>query len=155
MDVLDHLLKATYTIVAFWAPSGARSRCDTSLHRSSNHIPTIRQSRRRHANRGRPGIMEGHAESWRAFELQWRGRSRHRCGLRWRSNLWVFIPGTHSFMLRFQLNTGEFQAFRDHKIVDVFEEPGSADLTANVDFAYLREAISDLGMLTSPLTSSV
>ena len=29
--------------------------------------------------------------------------------------------------------------------MDVFDEPGSADLTANVDFTYLREALSGLG----------
>lgn len=37
------------------------------------------------------------------------------------------------------------QAFRNHKIVDVFHEPGNSDLTANVDFAYLKEAMGDLG----------
>jgi NADH dehydrogenase [ubiquinone] 1 alpha subcomplex assembly factor 7 len=31
--------------------------------------------------------------------------------------------------------------------VDVFHEPGNCDLTANVDFAYLKEATNDLGML--------
>lgn len=39
------------------------------------------------------------------------------------------------------------QAFRDHKIVDVFHRPGECDLTANVDFAYLIEAVTDIGML--------
>lgn len=37
------------------------------------------------------------------------------------------------------------QAFRNHKIVDVFDQPGSSDLTANVDFAYLREALEGVG----------
>ncbi len=37
------------------------------------------------------------------------------------------------------------QAFRGHQIVDVFDDPGSADLTANVDFAYLAEALSGIG----------
>jgi hypothetical protein len=31
----------------------------------------------------------------------------------------------------------------------VFDEPGSADLTANVDFAYLREAITGSGQSPS------
>lgn len=31
--------------------------------------------------------------------------------------------------------------------MDVFHEPGNCDLTANVDFAYLKEAMNDLGML--------
>jgi len=47
------------------------------------------------------------------------------------------------------------QAFKNHEIVDVFHQPGNSDLTANVDFAYLREAMSDLGILflfpTTPL----
>lgn len=37
------------------------------------------------------------------------------------------------------------QAFRKHKVVEVFDEPGSSDLTANVDFAYLKEAMSQPG----------
>ena len=38
-----------------------------------------------------------------------------------------------------------FQAFKKHKIVDMFETPGQCDLTANVDFAYLKEAMRDAG----------
>jgi len=38
-----------------------------------------------------------------------------------------------------------FRAFKDHKIVDVFHRPGECDLTANVDFAYLKEAVTGLG----------
>lgn len=38
-----------------------------------------------------------------------------------------------------------FRAFKDHKIVDVFSDPGQCDLTANVDFRYLQEAMADLG----------
>lgn len=30
--------------------------------------------------------------------------------------------------------------------MDVFERPGECDLTTNVDFAYLKDAIADLGM---------
>jgi len=29
--------------------------------------------------------------------------------------------------------------------VDVFHKPGECDLTANVDFAYIKEAVSELG----------
>lgn len=36
--------------------------------------------------------------------------------------------------------------------MDVFHEPGNCDLTSNVDFAYLKEAMSDLGMLVILLT---
>jgi NADH dehydrogenase [ubiquinone] 1 alpha subcomplex assembly factor 7 len=39
------------------------------------------------------------------------------------------------------------QAFKDHKIVDIFQHPGECDLTANVDFAYLMEAVADIGKL--------
>ena len=38
-----------------------------------------------------------------------------------------------------------FQGFRNHKIVDIFDEPGSSDLTANVDFTYLSESLSPTG----------
>jgi NADH dehydrogenase [ubiquinone] 1 alpha subcomplex assembly factor 7 len=38
-----------------------------------------------------------------------------------------------------------YQAFKDHKIMDVFHRPGECDLTANVDFAYLKEAFAGLG----------
>lgn len=37
------------------------------------------------------------------------------------------------------------QAFREHKIVDIFHSPGKCDLTANVDFAYLRESLEGVG----------
>ncbi|ORX34147.1 S-adenosyl-L-methionine-dependent methyltransferase [Kockovaella imperatae] len=38
-----------------------------------------------------------------------------------------------------------FRAIRKHEIIDVFDSPGESDLTANVDFAYLREAIEGTG----------
>ncbi|KAG9104808.1 hypothetical protein FRC06_009278 [Ceratobasidium sp. 370] len=38
-----------------------------------------------------------------------------------------------------------FRAFQKHKVVDVFHEPGMCDLTANVDFAYLKEALATAG----------
>lgn len=37
------------------------------------------------------------------------------------------------------------QAFRNHNIVDVFDKPGASDLTANVDFAYLKESLQGTG----------
>ncbi|CUA68493.1 NADH dehydrogenase [ubiquinone] complex I, assembly factor 7 [Rhizoctonia solani] len=40
-----------------------------------------------------------------------------------------------------------FRAFQKHKLVDVFDEPGLCDLTANVDFAYLKEAFGSTGEL--------
>lgn len=52
---------------------------------------------------------------------------------------------TSHLLCRFVL----IQAFKDHKIVDVFHRPGECDLTVNVDFAYLREAAADLGVSLS------
>lgn len=37
--------------------------------------------------------------------------------------------------------TDTFRAFRQHKLFDALCEPGSADLTADVDFSYLRQFI--------------
>ncbi|TFY83799.1 hypothetical protein EWM64_g226 [Hericium alpestre] len=45
-----------------------------------------------------------------------------------------------------------FRAFKNHKITDPFHLPGECDLTANVDFAYLREAIGDTATCHGPLT---
>ncbi|KAG8868806.1 hypothetical protein FRB97_001891 [Tulasnella sp. 331] len=42
-----------------------------------------------------------------------------------------------------------FRGFRAHKVVDIFDEPGSSDLTANVDFGYLAEAMSSSDVATS------
>ncbi|KAG8213262.1 S-adenosyl-L-methionine-dependent methyltransferase [Butyriboletus roseoflavus] len=36
------------------------------------------------------------------------------------------------------------RAFKEHEIVDVFHRPGECDVTANVDFALLKEVLSDL-----------
>lgn len=36
-------------------------------------------------------------------------------------------------------------AIRDHKFVSLLEQPGSADLSAHVDFAALRQAVEELG----------
>ncbi|KAF9453493.1 DUF185-domain-containing protein [Macrolepiota fuliginosa MF-IS2] len=45
-----------------------------------------------------------------------------------------------------------FRAFKQHKIVDVFHRPGECDLTTNVDFAYLKEAMSDLVIPHGPIS---
>jgi len=34
-----------------------------------------------------------------------------------------------------------FRAFKDHNVVDVFHQPGKSDLTTNVDFSLLKEAM--------------
>ncbi|KAH9921907.1 S-adenosyl-L-methionine-dependent methyltransferase [Fomitopsis serialis] len=38
-----------------------------------------------------------------------------------------------------------------HKIVDVFDRPGECDLTVNVDFAYLKEALAGVATPLGPL----
>lgn len=38
--------------------------------------------------------------------------------------------------------TQSFRAFKQHQIVDPLSEPGSADLTANVDFGHLKHALA-------------
>ncbi|TDL16465.1 DUF185-domain-containing protein [Rickenella mellea] len=47
-----------------------------------------------------------------------------------------------------------FQAFREHKIVDIFSRPGQSDLTANVDFAYVKEAMADGVTTHGPISQS-
>jgi len=38
-----------------------------------------------------------------------------------------------------------WQAFRQHKLFDPLIEPGTADLTADVDFKYIANCVSDKG----------
>ena len=38
-----------------------------------------------------------------------------------------------------------FQGFKNHKLLDVLVDPGTADMTANVDFSYLRHAARGKG----------
>ncbi|KAJ6561910.1 S-adenosyl-L-methionine-dependent methyltransferase [Mycena capillaripes] len=47
-----------------------------------------------------------------------------------------------------------FRGFKTHSIVDVFHAPGECDLTANVDFAYLKEAVKDLVPTHGPISQS-
>ncbi|KAI0701907.1 S-adenosyl-L-methionine-dependent methyltransferase [Cerioporus squamosus] len=48
-----------------------------------------------------------------------------------------------------------FRAFKYHKIVDVFYRPGECDLTVNVDFAYLQEAVTDLASHHGPIPQAL
>ncbi|KAH9856636.1 DUF185-domain-containing protein [Lenzites betulinus] len=48
-----------------------------------------------------------------------------------------------------------FRAFKDHKIVDPFHRPGECDLTVNVDFAYLKDATTDLVTHHGPLSQAM
>ncbi|KAG6865980.1 hypothetical protein C0991_009982 [Blastosporella zonata] len=47
-----------------------------------------------------------------------------------------------------------FRAFKDHKVVDVFHQPGKTDLTANVDFALLKQAMGAQVIKHGPITQS-
>lgn len=47
-----------------------------------------------------------------------------------------------------------FRAFRQHKQVDPLVSPGTADLTADVDFGYLRNAVADKTVTYGPVTQA-
>ncbi|KIK55182.1 hypothetical protein GYMLUDRAFT_248977 [Collybiopsis luxurians FD-317 M1] len=46
------------------------------------------------------------------------------------------------------------RGFKDHQVVDIFHRPGECDLTANVDFSYLKESMEDLVPVYGPMTQS-
>ncbi|RUS89136.1 hypothetical protein EGW08_003079 [Elysia chlorotica] len=46
---------------------------------------------------------------------------------------------------------GTFRAFKQHKLHDPLEDPGTADLTADVDFSYLRRYTSDEVSVFGPI----
>ncbi|KAJ4477330.1 S-adenosyl-L-methionine-dependent methyltransferase [Lentinula aciculospora] len=47
------------------------------------------------------------------------------------------------------------RGFKNHEVVDIFHRPGECDLTANVDFAYLKESIQDLVPVYGPMTQNL
>ncbi|XP_026275419.1 protein arginine methyltransferase NDUFAF7, mitochondrial isoform X1 [Frankliniella occidentalis] len=47
-----------------------------------------------------------------------------------------------------------FRAFKQHQQVDPLVSPGTADLTADVDFTYLRNAVSDKALAFGPVSQS-
>ncbi|GAA5839478.1 hypothetical protein JCM11251_002736 [Rhodosporidiobolus azoricus] len=47
-----------------------------------------------------------------------------------------------------------WRGFRKHQVVDPLSEPGHTDLTANVDFSYLAEAMSDFATTHGPIPQS-
>ncbi|GAA5900692.1 hypothetical protein JCM6882_000941 [Rhodosporidiobolus microsporus] len=47
-----------------------------------------------------------------------------------------------------------WRGFRKHQVVDPLTEPGHTDLTANVDFSYIAEAMSDFATTHGPLPQS-
>ncbi|KAK3541931.1 hypothetical protein QTP86_008175 [Hemibagrus guttatus] len=48
--------------------------------------------------------------------------------------------------------TDTFRGFKEHKLHDVLEAPGSADLTADVDFSYLRKMAGEAVVCFGPIT---
>ena len=44
-----------------------------------------------------------------------------------------------------------FRAFKNHQLHDVLKDPGTADLTADVDFSYLKRHINDRTMAYGPV----
>ncbi|XP_076874188.1 protein arginine methyltransferase NDUFAF7, mitochondrial isoform X2 [Brachyhypopomus gauderio] len=48
--------------------------------------------------------------------------------------------------------TDTFRGFRGHKIHDVLEAPGTADLTADVDFSYVRRMAGEMVACVGPVT---
>ncbi|XP_070578086.1 protein arginine methyltransferase NDUFAF7, mitochondrial-like isoform X2 [Ptychodera flava] len=48
-----------------------------------------------------------------------------------------------------------FRGFRNHKLHDVLTEPGTADLTADVDFAFLRRMVADRAVCHGPISQRV
>ena len=47
-----------------------------------------------------------------------------------------------------------FRAFKEHKLHDVLTDPGSADLTADVDFSYIRRNCSEHTLFYGPETQN-
>lgn len=47
--------------------------------------------------------------------------------------------------------TDTFRGFRQHQLHDALREPGTADLTADVDFAYLRQMVGDRAVTYGPI----
>ncbi|XP_048736959.2 protein arginine methyltransferase NDUFAF7, mitochondrial-like isoform X2 [Ostrea edulis] len=50
--------------------------------------------------------------------------------------------------------TDTFRGFKDHKLYDPLQNPGSADLTADVDFAYLKHCCGDKVKTFGPVTQN-
>lgn len=48
----------------------------------------------------------------------------------------------------------DLQGFKSHSLHDPLSEPGTADLTADVDFAFLKEHVQDKLVTYGPVTQS-
>ncbi|KAL2081843.1 hypothetical protein ACEWY4_021661 [Coilia grayii] len=51
--------------------------------------------------------------------------------------------------------TDTFRGFRGHKLHDVLADPGAADLTADVDFSYLRQVAGNMVACKGPVSQRV
>ncbi|KAH6913130.1 S-adenosyl-L-methionine-dependent methyltransferase [Coprinopsis sp. MPI-PUGE-AT-0042] len=51
-------------------------------------------------------------------------------------------------------HSDSLRAFKAHKMVDLFHEPGQCDITADVDFEYLKEGMGGLVKTHGPLTQA-
>lgn len=50
--------------------------------------------------------------------------------------------------------TDTFRSFKEHKLHDPLKDPGEADLTADVDFSYLRKCIKGKGYTAGPVSQA-
>ena len=96
--------------------------------------------------------LQDRAESWRSYQRQWKERRGLDRRL-WQGSCFGELFPRKSLLFQSAVAPGAealFQAFKDHKIVDPFYLPGQCDLTVNVDFAYLKEAMTGLsGVISS------
>lgn len=44
-----------------------------------------------------------------------------------------------------------FRAFKDHKLWEPLKNAGSADITADVDFGYIRKQVEDKALVFGPV----
>lgn len=56
-----------------------------------------------------------------------------------------YLKQTISSIIVFIIMFMYFQGFKDHKLYDPLQNPGSADLTADVDFSYLKRCCGEDG----------
>lgn len=96
--------------------------------------------------------MEDQSQSWRTDQARRSGTS----GGLWRSEVVrLELPGASGFCRPNLSAILISQGFRNHQITDVFDQPGSSDLTANVDFTYLSESLDGTGSAAlGPLAQS-
>ena len=98
---------------------------------------------------GGAGLVVDYGDA-KAFGRSWRVSLHHRISSFFERSCFRFSfcsPVT-------EISLSLPQGFRKHQVVDPLTEPGHTDLTANVDFAYLAEAMSESGTSSLSLFSS-